>query len=52
MAIKLFRGNYARDLKNIGTSENYQNGLLKVLISFAEYLGPEATFIKFKIKKW
>ena len=31
-------------LKNQGISENYQNGLLKVLIRYAEYLGSAVTF--------
>ena len=31
-------------LKNLDTSENYQNGLLKVIIRYAEYLGPDVTF--------
>jgi integrase/recombinase XerD len=31
-------------LKEIGTSENYQNQNLKQLISFARYLGKQKTF--------
>jgi hypothetical protein len=31
-------------LKNQGISENYQNGLFKVLIRYAEYLGSDVTF--------
>ena len=31
-------------LQNIDTSENYQNGLLKVLIRYAEHLGNHTTF--------
>jgi len=31
-------------LTSIDTSESYQNGLLKVLIRFAEYLGTNKTF--------
>ena len=31
-------------LKNLDTSDNYQNGLLKVIIRYAEYLGPDTTF--------
>ena len=31
-------------LKNIDTSENYQNGLFKVIIRYAEYLGSDVTF--------
>ena len=31
-------------LASIDTSESYQNGLLKVIIRYAEYLGPETTF--------
>ena len=38
-------------LTNIDTSENYQNGLLKVIIRYAEHLGPNVTFNKMKDKK-
>ncbi|MGD9533438.1 MAG: hypothetical protein AB7V56_06685 [Candidatus Nitrosocosmicus sp.] len=31
-------------LQNIDTSENYQNGLLKVLIRYAEHIGENVTF--------
>ena len=31
-------------LQNRDTSENYQNGLLKVLIRYAEHLGNHTTF--------
>ena len=31
-------------LKDLDTSKSYQNGLLKVLIRYTEYLGPEVTF--------
>ncbi|MDN5845005.1 MAG: hypothetical protein L0H53_01885 [Candidatus Nitrosocosmicus sp.] len=31
-------------LQNIDTSENYQNGLLKVLIRYAEHIGDNITF--------
>jgi integrase/recombinase XerD len=31
-------------LQNIDTSENYQNGLLKVLIRYTEYVGENTTF--------
>ncbi len=37
-------------LASIDTSESYQNGLLKVLIRYAEYLGPDITFYQI-IKK-
>lgn len=32
---------FYRYLKKIDTSENYQKGMLKVIIRFAEYLGPD-----------
>jgi integrase/recombinase XerD len=35
----------------IDTSENYQNGLLKVLIRYAEYLGPEVSFYQIQEKQ-
>ena len=38
-------------LKNQDTSENYQNGLLKVLIRYAEYLGIDITFYQIQDKK-
>ncbi len=38
-------------LKTIDTSENYQNGLLKVLIRCAEYLGPSVTFYQIQDKE-
>ena len=38
-------------LTTIDTSENYQNGLLKVLIRYAEYLGPEVTFYQTQEKQ-
>jgi len=38
-------------LKNIDTSENYQNGLLKVIIRYAEYLGPDTTFYQIQDKE-
>lgn len=41
---------FYRYLKSIDTSENYQNGLLKVMIRFAEYLGP-VTFSKIQCKE-
>ena len=31
-------------LKNLDTSENYQNGLLKVIIRYTEYLETDITF--------
>ena len=31
-------------LQNIDTSENYQNGLLNVLIRYAEHIGKNITF--------
>ena len=37
-------------LQDIDTSENYQNGLLKVLIRYAECIGKNIHFIKFKKK--
>ena len=38
-------------LTNIDTSENYQNGLLKVIIRYAEHLGPNVTFNQIKDKE-
>ncbi len=38
-------------LTNIDTSENYQNGLLKVIIRYAEYLGPSVTFYQIQDKE-
>ena len=38
-------------LKNLDTSDNYQNGLLKVLIRYAEYLGPDITFYQIQDKE-
>ena len=38
-------------LTSIDTSDNYQNGLIKVLIRFAEYLGKNTTFYQLKDKK-
>ncbi len=38
-------------LTNIDTSENYQNGLLKVIIRYAEHLGPDVTFNQIKDKE-
>ena len=38
-------------LQNIDTSEKYQNGLLKVLIRYAEYLGNDKTFYKIHEKE-
>ncbi len=38
-------------LKDIDTSENYQNGLIKVIIRFAEYLGTDVTFYETKDKE-
>jgi integrase/recombinase XerD len=38
-------------LKYIDTSENYQNGLIKVIIRFAEYLGSGVTFYETKDKE-
>ena len=35
----------------VDTSENYQNGLLKVLIRYAEHLGPEVTFYQIQEKQ-
>ncbi|WP_458746030.1 hypothetical protein [Candidatus Nitrosocosmicus sp. T] len=37
-------------LQNIDTSENYQNGLLKVLIRYAEYIGENTTFYQIQEK--
>jgi hypothetical protein len=31
-------------MKGIGTSENYQNQNLKVIIVYAKFLGPQITF--------
>jgi integrase/recombinase XerD len=36
--------NFYNYLASIDTSESYQNGLLKVIIRYAEYLGPDTTF--------
>lgn len=38
-------------LQNIDTSENYQNGLLKVLIRYTEYLGEKTTFYQVQEKE-
>jgi hypothetical protein len=38
-------------LKNIDTSDNYQNGLLKVIIRFAEHIGVETTFYQIQDKE-
>jgi integrase/recombinase XerD len=38
-------------LTSIDTSESYQNGLLKVIIRFAEYLGPNVTFYQIQNKE-
>ncbi|MGN6560698.1 MAG: hypothetical protein ACTHJ2_09260, partial [Candidatus Nitrosocosmicus sp.] len=38
-------------LKNIDTSDNYQNGLLKVIIRYAEHLGQETTFYQIQDKE-
>jgi hypothetical protein len=38
-------------LKNIDTSENYQNGLLKVLVRYAEYVGEKTTFYQIQEKE-
>ena len=38
-------------LKNLDTSDNYQNGLLKVIIRYAEYLGPDTTFYQIQDKE-
>jgi integrase/recombinase XerD len=38
-------------LKDIDTPENYQNGLIKVIIRFAEYLGSDVTFYETKDKE-
>lgn len=37
-------------LKNIDTSDNYQNGLLKVIIRYAEYLVQDITFYQIQDK--
>jgi hypothetical protein len=41
---------FYRYLQNIDTSENYQNGLLKVLIRYAEHIGENTTFYQIKDK--
>ena len=38
-------------LQNIDTSENYQNGLLKVLIRYAEYIEENTTFYQIQEKE-
>lgn len=38
-------------LKDIDTSENYQNGLLKVIIRYTEYLGPNSSFYQIQDKE-
>ena len=38
-------------LTSIDTSENYQNGLIKVLIRFAEHLGKSTTFYQVQDKE-
>lgn len=37
-------------MNNVDTHENYQNDLLKVLIRYAEYLGPDGTFYQIQDK--
>ncbi len=38
-------------LTSIDTSESYQNGLLKVIIRFAEYIGTNTTFYQINTKE-
>jgi hypothetical protein len=38
-------------LKNLDTSDNYQNGLLKVIIRYTEYLAPDTTFYQIQYKE-
>ena len=38
-------------LQRIDTSENYQNGPLKVLIRYAEYIGKNLTFYQIQQKE-
>ncbi len=38
-------------LKNIDASESYQNGLLKVIVRYAEYLGPHTSFYQIQDKE-
>ncbi|MER5176008.1 MAG: hypothetical protein ABJB76_02710 [Candidatus Nitrosocosmicus sp.] len=38
-------------LRNIDTSESYQNGLLKVIFRYAEYLGPDTSFYQIQGKE-
>ncbi len=38
-------------LQNVDTSENYQNGLLKVLIRYAEHIGENTTFYQIQEKE-
>jgi integrase/recombinase XerD len=38
-------------LQSIDTSENYQNGLLKVLIRYAEHIGENLTFYDIQEKE-
>jgi integrase/recombinase XerD len=44
-------GKFYKYLKDIDTSENYQNGLIKVIIRFAEYLGSDVTFYETEDKE-
>ena len=38
-------------MKSIGTSENYQNGNLKIIIYFAKFLGPTTDFYSIQKKE-
>ncbi len=44
-------GEFYNYLVGIDTSENYQIGLLKVLIRYAEYIGPSVTFYQIQNKE-
>ena len=38
-------------LRNLDTSDNYQNGLIKVIVRYAEHLGQETTFYQIQDKE-
>ena len=44
-------GEFYNYLVGIDISKNYQNGLLKVLIGYAEYIGPSVTFYQIQYKE-
>ena len=42
---------FSQYMKSIGTSENYQNGNLKIIIYFAKFLGPTTDFYNIQKKE-